>query len=84
MIVFADGGGLTEHVEDARTGFVVHDQAGLNRRLAELVDDSDLRRWLGKAARKRVERTYTLEAMADRYDALYASASGARRSLARA
>jgi glycosyltransferase involved in cell wall biosynthesis len=70
-VVFADGGGLTEHIADRETGFVVHDQAEYVRRLADLVRDAGLRRELGAAALDSVRRKYTVDAMVDRYEDLY-------------
>ena len=43
-VVFADGGGLVEHVIDGETGFVVRDQAEFVQRLRE-ASQSRLRRW---------------------------------------
>lgn len=72
VVVFGDGGGLLEHVEDGRSGIVVRDESELVARLADLVRDGDLRNLLGEAAREFVTSRYGLAAMADRYDALYA------------
>jgi len=70
-VVFADGGGLTEHVVDGETGFVVRDQAEFVQRLAELARDEHLRRALGAAALESVQSKYSLKAMVDRYVELY-------------
>jgi len=70
-IVFADGGGLTEHVEDSRTGFIVGNESELALRLRELVRDDGLRERLGGEAQRLVTTRYTLEAMADAYEVLY-------------
>jgi glycosyltransferase involved in cell wall biosynthesis len=78
-VVFADGGGLTEHIEDRVTGIVVAGQSDLEQRLRELVDDAHLRRRLAEAARDSVRRRYTVESMVAAYDAFYdaAGADGA-------
>jgi glycosyltransferase involved in cell wall biosynthesis len=70
-VVFADGGGLTEHITDGETGFVVRDQTEFVRKLADLVRDAGLRRALGGAALESVQRKYTLATMVDRYGDLY-------------
>ena len=71
-VVFADGGGLTEHVEDRETGFVANDQGDLVHKLSELVRDQGLRTRLGMAASASVRAKYSIDAMVDRYDDLYA------------
>ena len=71
-VVFADGGGLTEHVEHRETGFVANDQEDLVDRLSELVRDHGLRTRLGTAASASVRAKYSIDAMVDRYDDLYA------------
>ena len=73
-IVFADGGGLREHIVDGRTGFVVEDTDALVTRLRELAEDKDLRARMGRAARTAVRDKYSLDAMVDGYSALYGSA----------
>jgi glycosyltransferase involved in cell wall biosynthesis len=71
-VVFADGGGLTEHVEDRETGFVANDQGDLVDKLSVLVRDHELRTRLGTAASASVRAKYSIDAMVDRYDDLYA------------
>jgi glycosyltransferase involved in cell wall biosynthesis len=73
-IVFADGGGLLEHVADGRTGFVARDQADFDRKLAELTADRALRRKVGDAGQTSVRSKYTLERSIDGYFRLYADA----------
>ena len=73
-IIFADGGGTTEHIEDGRTGFVVNDEAGLRDILVRLMDDRDLRASIGAAASTAVRERYTPEKAARRYEQLYAAA----------
>jgi L-malate glycosyltransferase len=70
-IVFADGGGLTEHVDDGRTGFVVGNESELSLRLRELVRDRGLRKRLGGEAQRLVRSRYRLQAMANAYAVLY-------------
>jgi glycosyltransferase involved in cell wall biosynthesis len=73
-LVFRDGGGLTEHVEDGRSGFVVGSVEDLALRIRQLIADPELRRSLGRAASVAVRDRYSLEAMVERYDRLYKSA----------
>jgi glycosyltransferase involved in cell wall biosynthesis len=70
-IVFADGGGLTEHIVDGKTGFMVRDQTDFLRRLAEVALDRDLRCVIGAAGRESVRRKYSLNALVDRHVELY-------------
>jgi glycosyltransferase involved in cell wall biosynthesis len=76
-IVFADGGGLTEHIENGRTGRVVRDVSDLTSVLDELAADEPQRRALGSRGRAYVRSNYSLEKMFDRYDALYRRALSA-------
>lgn len=77
-IVFDDGGGLLEHVEHGRSGFVVRDEDELAARLSELADDPNLRRRLGDHARETARTRYSVGEMARRYDELYGSAAPLR------
>jgi glycosyltransferase involved in cell wall biosynthesis len=74
-VVFADGGGLTEHIEHGATGFVVADERDFELRLRELLCDAELRRRIGEAGQASVLRKYTLEAMVEGYEAFYRSYS---------
>ncbi len=73
-LVFQDGGGLTEHVDDGRSGFVVRDVEELALRLRQLILDPELRARLGEASGVAVRERYSIKAMVGRYDRLYASA----------
>ncbi len=73
-VVFEDGGGLVEHVEDGQTGFVVADVEQLSRRLLELARNETLRAELGQNARRHATFKYDVETMVRSYNALYASA----------
>jgi glycosyltransferase involved in cell wall biosynthesis len=70
-IVFADGGGLTEHIESGVTGLVVRDKDELTERLVQLSESERLRRQLGTAGSAAVRRRYSVDAMVTAYDALY-------------
>ena len=70
--VAGDSGGASEAVIDGRTGFVVrrpHDAGSAADALARLLDDPDLRRAQGRAARERAEREYAYDVLAARLDA---------------
>lgn len=73
-IVFADGGGLTEHITDGATGLVVQDVDGLTTALTQLNADEHLRRELGARGMEYVRTAYSLDAMLERYTSFYESA----------
>jgi phosphatidylinositol alpha-1,6-mannosyltransferase len=64
--VAGSSGGSHEAVVDGETGYVVADQAGAERALADLVDDPSLRARLGAAGRARVARELTYDVLAAR------------------
>jgi phosphatidylinositol alpha-1,6-mannosyltransferase len=69
--VAGESGGASEAVVDGETGFVVrrpHDPTETADTLARLLDDEDLRRAQGRAARARAERDYTYDVLAARLD----------------
>jgi phosphatidyl-myo-inositol dimannoside synthase len=69
--VAGDSGGASEAVVDGETGLVVRrpgDGAAVAAALSRLVDDADLRRAQGRAARARAERDFTFEVLATRLD----------------
>ncbi len=66
-IVATDVGGTREVVGDA--GLVVRD--GLERALRSVLADPAARERLGRAARERAERCFSIEAMMDGYESLY-------------
>ncbi len=72
-MVVTDVGGNAEAVVDQETGFVVpaHDPAALGAAILALASNAELRKKLGKAARRRVETHFSLEQCVERYDALY-------------
>ena len=67
-------GGNTDLVEDGRTGVVVEPGSSdsLARALERLLADRPLRERLGRAAREHILRGYSLQAVVDRYEALFA------------
>jgi glycosyltransferase involved in cell wall biosynthesis len=73
-IVFADGGGMLEHIESGVTGMIANDQSDLERSLRRLIRDRDLARKLGIAGRESTRRRYTPDKAARRYRRLYETA----------
>ncbi len=73
-IVCRDGGGMVEHIHDGETGFVIDSIEEMAERLRLLIDDSDRRRGMGRAARAFIRETYTFENMADAYERFYREA----------
>jgi len=70
-IVFADGGGLLEHIQEAKTGFIVSSPDQLAERLTALGRDRHVRMQLGAAAREYVTRKYSYDNLVASYDELY-------------
>jgi L-malate glycosyltransferase len=73
VVVFEDGGGLSEHIAHEETGFVVADVGGLEDALRELVQSPSLRRVIGESGRQAVRERYNLKAMLDGYQSFYRS-----------
>jgi glycosyltransferase involved in cell wall biosynthesis len=73
-VVFADSGGLREHVSDGETGIVAADQPAFVEALRRLHADRAAAAELGARARDHVTSTYTPAAAAERYKALYRAA----------
>ncbi len=73
-LIFTDGGGLLEHIEDGKTGFIVKDEEELANRIDALLDSQDLRRTIGEAGKAHVRTTYSLDQMSRRYKELYEKA----------
>jgi glycosyltransferase involved in cell wall biosynthesis len=79
-IVFEDGGGVVEHIDPGRTGFVVPDEDELLTVVMRLIEDHALRERLGSRGREAVRDRYTLSKAVKGYEALYADAlAGPRR-----
>jgi glycosyltransferase involved in cell wall biosynthesis len=73
-IVFSDGGGLVEHIEHTKTGFVVVDQDDLERTLTKLILEPELRQQVGADARASIRERYAPARAAIAFRALYADA----------
>jgi len=70
-IVFKDGGGLLEHIEDKVSGYIVSSVDELGQRLKWLMENESLRREVGQHANDFVRSHYSVERMVTSYDALY-------------
>lgn len=72
-VIATEVGGLSELVEDRRTGLVVPpgDAHALARAIGELVSQDDLMRELGENGRRRVAERFTMERMARQNEAYY-------------
>jgi glycosyltransferase involved in cell wall biosynthesis len=70
-IVFADGGGMVEHIEPDATGFVVADESELVRVVRRLLAEPELGQRIGARGRATARDRYTVEAAARGYKRLY-------------
>jgi glycosyltransferase involved in cell wall biosynthesis len=79
-------GSIAEAVEDGVSGLLVEpdDETALADQLRRLAAEPALRSRLGAAARGRARRSFSPEAMATAYDALYREVSGRDRGVAQA
>jgi glycogen synthase len=77
-VVAGDVGGLRDLVVDGETGYLVppRDVAALRAALEGLLDDAELRRRLGAAARERARTRFSWDAFTDATLAAYRDASG--------
>jgi glycosyltransferase involved in cell wall biosynthesis len=73
-IVFSDGGGLVEHIERGKTGFVVDDQPELEKTLRALINEPELRHRVGVGGSAAVRTRYAPARSAEAFRALYADA----------
>ncbi len=75
-----DDGGTREQIIDERTGLLVHDRAPatLARAIVRVLSDRPLAEQLGRAGREHVRRSFSLDTMVSRYNALFASLASAR------
>jgi glycosyltransferase involved in cell wall biosynthesis len=74
-VVFADGGGLPEHIDSGRTGFTVANEKELVSVVRTLCDDAELRARIAVQGQEAIRARYTIAAAIKAYDRLYASAS---------
>jgi phosphatidylinositol alpha-1,6-mannosyltransferase len=79
-VIFADGGGMVEHIEDGDTGFIANDEDELAARITTLMEDPDLRCRMGGRGSAAVRERYTPARSATAYRSLYAAALESRGS----
>jgi glycosyltransferase involved in cell wall biosynthesis len=74
-IVGADAPGIREIIDSGKTGILVDPASpeSIANTLSQIVRDQNLQQALGKAARKYIEKTCSLQAIAEREHALYES-----------
>jgi glycosyltransferase involved in cell wall biosynthesis len=74
-MIVTDVGGNPEAVLDGRTGLVVppRNVEAIGEAILRLADDPELRAQLGKAARLRVQKEFSMTRCADAHDHLYRS-----------
>ena len=72
-VIASDAGGLPELIEDGVSGLLVpvNDPAETASKALSLIDGSELRRRLGKAAESKVKKVFSVDAMAAAYVKLY-------------
>lgn len=81
-VVSTTVGSIPDVVSEAETGFVVapRDAQALADRVLPLLDDAGLRARIGANGRALVERSYSIDKMLDRMEAVYQSLVRARRT----
>ena len=77
-----DDGGTGDQIIDERTGMLVHDRepATIARAIVRVLADRPLAERLGRAGREHALRSFSLQTMVSRYDALFASLAARARS----
>ena len=65
-------------IQDGQDGFLANTTAEWVEKVARLVEDADLRRRMGEAARRTVEQRYSLQAWRQRYVNYYNELIGRR------
>jgi glycosyltransferase involved in cell wall biosynthesis len=77
-IVASRTSGIPEAIVDGEQGLLVApgDPAALAAALRQFLEHGDLRQRLANAAERRGRAEFTIEAMADRYEAVYGRALG--------
>ena len=79
-VAAADVGGISEVVDNGETGLLVppDDDAELAKAIQSLLDDSDLRIRMGKAARRCYEARFSVESMVDATFSVYEELANGR------
>ena len=72
-VIATDGGGTSEIIEDGKSGFIVKptDSAEAAITLRKIYNDDNLRKEIGNKAKERIQKSFTLDAMAKEYINLY-------------
>lgn len=72
-VVASDADGLRENIQDGVTGFIVprRDPKAMSEKLTLLAGDSELRKKMGIAGRKRVESHFRIEDQLDAFEVFY-------------
>jgi len=75
-VIATNVGGVSEVVQDQRTGFVVppKDPETMANRILQVMADRAMAERLGRAGREKVERDFSLDTMTQQYEALYEEA----------
>ncbi|MFZ4589880.1 MAG: glycosyltransferase family 4 protein [Ignavibacteria bacterium] len=69
--VYSDGGGLTEHIINNETGFIVKSDEELLEKVKLLINDKNLRDKIGENGRHHVRSKYNLTKMISNYNKFY-------------
>jgi len=72
-VIGGDCGGIRRQIEDGANGFLVSSVEQAAERIVQLVEDADLRRRLGQAARETVRAKFLMTRLAEQYLDLFAA-----------
>jgi len=72
-VIGGDCGGIRHQIEDGKNGFLVSSVEQAAERLVQLLNDADLRRRLGQAARETVRAKFLMLRLAEQYLDLFAA-----------
>jgi sugar transferase (PEP-CTERM/EpsH1 system associated) len=80
--VVTNVGGNPEIVREGETGFIIPsgDESALTSRISLLLQDEDLRKKMGQAARKRFEENFTVDKMVREYEKIYDQLTDSRKA----
>lgn len=72
-VVAFDMGGVSDAVEDGKTGYLVKsgDIKDFRKKLMDLINDSSLRSSFGKNAKEKAEKEFRLDRMIDAYESIF-------------
>ncbi len=72
-VVTNEVGAVNELIDSGKDGFIVSEHQNYQNILLKLMNDFDLRRNIGKAARKKIEKKFSWEIILPKWTALYKS-----------